>query len=122
MRADEKALINSTQTTFDRAVWRASTTNPTARRRTGTARAAPINIKKESDMNDEATKPRNLRANAVPADGYVLSIDGKLKARYETESEATAAGAKLKQSFPVIQISVFDAVARTYAPVELQEK
>jgi hypothetical protein len=96
--------------------------DPTACCRPGAARAAPINNKKESDMNDETTKPRNLRANAVPADGYVLSIDGKLKARYETEIEATAAGTKLKQSFPVIQISVFDAVARTYAPVELQEK
>jgi len=73
-------------------------------------------------MSDETTRPKNLRANVVPADGYVLSIDGKLKARYETESEATAAGTKLKQNFPVIQISVFDAAARTYAPVELQEK
>ena len=73
-------------------------------------------------MSDETIRAKNLRANAVPADGYVLSIDGKLKTRYETEGEATAAGTKLKQSFPVIQVSVFDAVARTYAPVELLEK
>ena len=73
-------------------------------------------------MSDETIRAKNLRANAVPADGYVLSIDGKLKTRYETEGEATAAGTKLKQNFPVIQISVFDAAARTYAPVELQEK
>ena len=73
-------------------------------------------------MSDETIRAKNLRANAVPADGYVLSIDGKLKTRYETESEAMSAGAKLKQNFPVIQISVFDAAARTYAPVELLEK
>src|SRR5690606_12280460 len=86
------------------------------------ARASTNNKKESKNMSDEVIRPRNLRANAVPVDGYVLSIDGKLKARYETENEATAAGTKLKQNFPVIQISVFDAAARTYTPVELQEK
>lgn len=83
--------------------------------------AAPASNKKESDMSDEILRPSNLRANVIPADGYVLSIDGKLKARYETAEEAMAAGRKLKQSFPVIQIYVFDAAARTYTPVEPQD-
>jgi hypothetical protein len=73
-------------------------------------------------MNQEAAKPTNLRANAIPTDGFVLSIDGKLKARYETSQEATAAGTKLKQSYPAIQVSVFDAAERTYTPLETQEK
>ncbi len=63
-------------------------------------------------------KPANLRANAMPTDGYVLAVDGKLKMRYETAKEATEAAAKLKQSFPVIQVAVYDAVKQTYAPVE----
>jgi hypothetical protein len=73
-------------------------------------------------MNQEAAKPTNLRANAIPTDGFVLSIDGKLKARYETSQEATAAGTKLKQSYPAIQVSVFDAAERTYTPLVPQEK
>ena len=73
-------------------------------------------------MNQEVPKPTNLRANAIPTDGYVLSIDGKLKARYETSAEALAAGTKLKQSYPAIQVSVFDAAERTYTPLESQEK
>jgi hypothetical protein len=73
-------------------------------------------------MSQELPRPTNLRANAIPADGYVLSIDGKLKARYETAKEAAAAGAKLKQSFPAIQISVFDAAERTYTPLESVEQ
>lgn len=79
---------------------------------------------KNSDAkNNEATQPKNLRANVLPIDGFVLSIDGKLKARYETEAEAVAAGSKLKQSFPVICIAVYDAAARTYMPpLELAEK
>ena len=73
-------------------------------------------------MSQDAQKPTNLRANAIPVDGYVLSVDGKLKTRYETSTEAMAAGIKLKQSFPAIQITVFDAAERIYAPVALQDK
>ncbi len=73
-------------------------------------------------MKQENKKPENLRANAMPTDGYVLSVDGKLKTRYETSKEAVTAGAKLKQNFPVIQVAVFDAAERMYSSVELQEK
>jgi hypothetical protein len=66
----------------------------------------------------ETKKPKNLRANAVPIDGFVLSVDGKLKTRYESEKDAVAAGAKLKHSYPVIQIAVYDATERKYIPVE----
>jgi hypothetical protein len=79
-----------------------------------------LNNKKELDMGDE-TKKTNLRANAIPTDGYVLSVDGKLKTRYETSKEAVTAGTKLKQSFPAIQISVFDAAQRIYTPLDAQE-
>lgn len=71
-------------------------------------------------MSLDQKKPANLRANAMPADGYVLAVDGKLKMRYDTAQEAMAAGSKLKQSYPVIQVQVFDATARMYTPVEAQ--
>jgi hypothetical protein len=70
----------------------------------------------------ETKKPANLRANAMPVDGYVLSIDGKLKTRYDDEKIAMAAGAKLKQTYPVIQVAIYDAAKRNYTPVELQEQ
>ena len=73
-------------------------------------------------MSEEIKRPANLRANAIPIDGFILSIDGKLKGRYETSKEAVTAGTKLKQSFPAIQVSVFDAAERLYTPVESQEK
>ena len=72
-------------------------------------------------MAEEAKKPVNMRANARPTDGYVLTVDGKLKARYETEQDAAAEGAKLKQRFPVIQISVYDAAKDVHTPVALPE-
>jgi hypothetical protein len=66
----------------------------------------------------ETKKPTNLRANAVPLDGYVLSVDGKLKTRYDSSVDAVAAGKKLKQNFPVLQVSIYDASGRNYTPVE----
>ena len=73
-------------------------------------------------MSDVIKQPTIPRADAIPTDGYVLSIDGKLKTRYETSKEAMTAGAKLKQNFPVIQVEVYDAVGRIYQPLEMQEK
>ena len=72
-------------------------------------------------MSQDTKKPANLRANAMPTDGYVLAVDGKLKTRFETSQEAITAGAKLKQSFPVIQVAVYDAAERKYAPLESQK-
>lgn len=66
-------------------------------------------------------KPVNLRANVMPTEGFVLAIDGKLKGRYETAKEAMTAGTKLKQSYPVIQVAVYDAAQRAYTPIEAQE-
>jgi hypothetical protein len=73
-------------------------------------------------MNQDTKKPANLRANAMPIDGYVLSVDGKLKTRYESSKDAMAAGTKLKQSYPIIQVAVYDAAQRNYTPVELHEQ
>ena len=66
-------------------------------------------------------KPENLRANVTPKDGFVLSVDGKLKTRFDTSEQAMTAGMKLKQDYPVIQVAVFDAAARSYTPVALSE-
>lgn len=71
-------------------------------------------------MSEVPKKPTNLRANVRPTEGFVLSVDGKLKERFETSEQAIKAGLKLKGSFPVIQVAVFNAVEQTYTllPVE----
>jgi hypothetical protein len=79
-------------------------------------------MKKEIQMTKAATKPANLRANAMPTDGYVLVVDGKLKTRFDTSEAAVTAGTKLKQSFPVIQVAVLDAAGQKSTPVELQKE
>ena len=58
----------------------------------------------------------------MPSDGYVMAVDGKLKARYESESDAMTAASKLKQSYPVLKVAVYDAAQRTYTAVDSQEQ
>ena len=60
-------------------------------------------------------------ANARPIDGYVLLVDGKFKTRFQTAEMAMAAGLTLKERYPVVQVQIYDAVQRSYAPVALAE-
>ena len=69
-------------------------------------------------MSAKTKKPANLLANAMPTDGFVLTVDGKLKTRFETAKEAMTAASKLKETYPVIQVAIYDAAERTYSPVE----
>lgn len=76
--------------------------------------------KNEDIKLEETGRPKNLLANAVPTDGYILAVDRKMKTRYESSNEAMTAALKLKRSFPLIQIAVYDAAQRVYTPVETQ--
>lgn len=57
---------------------------------------------KPSASDSEMPPTIKTRADMIPTDGYIVSVDGKLKARYETAKEATAAASSLKQKYPVI--------------------
>jgi hypothetical protein len=46
----------------------------------------------------------------MPIDGFVLSVDGKLRTRYQTSKKAMTAASKFKQSYPVIQGAIHDAI------------
>ena len=47
----------------------------------------------------------------TPSVRYVLSVDRKFKTQFETSEDAMAAGLRLKQTYPVLQVEVFDAAA-----------
>ena len=68
-----------------------------------------------------ATRPRNPSANLVPADGYFLEIDGKIKTEYATSEDAMKAGSELKKKYPHIQVIVYGAKERTRTLVEAPE-
>jgi len=85
-------------------------------RRASTGEAADIPTE-DNHMSEEIKRPKNQGVGTLPRDGFVLTVDGKMKTRFETETEATAEASKLKQRFPVIQVAVYDAAARVYTPV-----
>ena len=88
---------------------------------TKSARANDTN-NEDFPMRGETRKPKNLSALTMPKNGFALLVDGKLKTMYETAKEAMTASSNLKQSYPVVQVAVYDAAERIYMPVELQEK
>lgn len=69
------------------------------------------------EMMEEA-RPRNMRPNSSPTEGFSLEVDGKIKSQHPTAEAATAIAAELKRKFPVLQVTVYDAVAKTRTPVE----
>lgn len=66
-------------------------------------------------------RPKNLRANVYPVEGFALTVDGKIKQEYRSMDEAMKVGLALKTKFPVIQVTIYDAAAKTRTPVELAE-
>lgn len=73
----------------------------------------------EQHAGEDEYKPKNLKANALPTEGYGLEVDGRVKSQYDTVEAAASAGLELKRKYPFIQIMVFDAKARTRTVVEL---
>jgi hypothetical protein len=45
----------------------------------------------------------------LPASGYALEVDGRLKAEFATRDGARAGGEELKKRFPMLQIRIYDA-------------
>lgn len=67
----------------------------------------------------EDNRPRNPRANALPTEGYVVEVDGKLKAEYSAPEAAFAAGREIKKNYPSVQVKIYDAKERTRTTVDV---
>jgi hypothetical protein len=73
--------------------------------------------RKEIPTSNE--KPKNLRAQILPTEGFAVAVDAKIKSYHATAEEGFAAGLKIKQSFPVVHVAIFDAKEGTRTPIEL---
>ena len=49
---------------------------------------------------------------------YLLQVDRQTKGSYKTPEAAQAAGAVIKKSYPVVQVSVYDSVESTNTIIE----
>jgi len=76
----------------------------------------PAEQSQPADQEDQ--RPRNTPPNTVPVEGFSIEVDGKLKSQHATEAAALKIGAELKRKFPVLQVKIYDAVAKTRSLVE----
>jgi hypothetical protein len=42
----------------------------------------------EKHVGEDEKRPKNLKANVLPSDGYGLEVDGRVKSEYETAEAA----------------------------------
>jgi len=48
----------------------------------------------------------------LPASGYALEVDGRFKTEFATRDGARAGAEELKRRFPVLQVRIYDALAK----------
>lgn len=52
-------------------------------------------------------------ARELPASGYALEVDGRLKAEFATREGAKSGAEELKKRFPMLRIRIYDAETKT---------
>lgn len=62
---------------------------------------------------DEPERKKTLRADRPPVEGFVTIVDGHFKSEFDTVDAAEASGRKLKSAYPMLQIEIYDASAKT---------
>jgi len=59
-------------------------------------------------------QPRNIqRADIAPANGYAMVVDGHFKTQFEEEAAAQKVAKELLANYPMLQIEIYDATAKT---------
>ncbi|TWB93220.1 hypothetical protein FBZ93_111259 [Bradyrhizobium macuxiense] len=53
-----------------------------------------------------------VAARRLPASGYALEVDGRLKAEFATRDGAWAGAMELKKRFPILRVRIYDAQTR----------
>jgi hypothetical protein len=84
-----------------------------------TIKSASADTSAEAADEGGEKRPRNLPAVNARSEGFSLVVDGKAKSHYADEAAATSAGLTLKRSFPMLQITVYDAVKKIGTRIEL---
>jgi hypothetical protein len=66
-------------------------------------------MKKPVLSKDEPEPTKAPRADRPPTEGFTLTVDGHFKLDFETRDAAEASGRKLKSTFPMLKIEIYDA-------------
>ena len=55
----------------------------------------------------------------LPASGYAIEVDGRLKAEFATRDGARAGAEELKKRFPILRVRIYDAQTKAGEEVQL---
>jgi hypothetical protein len=58
-------------------------------------------------------------ATELPATGYALEVDGRLKTQFQTREGAQKGAQELKRRFPILKVKIYDAQTKTREEVLL---
>ena len=61
---------------------------------------------------DEPVPEKTTRADRPPAEGFVVVVDGHFKSEFDTAEAAEASSRKLKSTYPMLQIQIYDAATK----------
>jgi hypothetical protein len=69
---------------------------------------------KNSTRRIEERQPGKVRrADLAPEKGYAMVVDGHFKAQFSEQDAAKKAAAELLENYPMLQIEIYDASAKT---------
>jgi hypothetical protein len=71
-------------------------------------------------IDEPGPKKKSLRADRAPTEGFTVVVDGHFKSDFETVDPAEASGRKLKFTYPMLKIEIYDAATRVRAYFELR--
>ena len=58
-------------------------------------------------------------ARELPASGYALEVDGRMKTEFQTRDGARAGAEELKKRFPMLQIRIYDAGTKAWEEIRV---
>ena len=61
---------------------------------------------------DEPEPKKASRADRLPAEGFVMVVDGHFKSEFDTFDAAEKSSQKLKSAYPMLQIAIYDAATK----------
>ena len=77
------------------------------------------NDMKKPTLRIEQQQPRNIqRADIAPEEGYAMVVDGRFKTHFSEGSAAKAAATELLARYPMLQVEIYDCVAKTRTRVQ----
>jgi hypothetical protein len=61
---------------------------------------------------DEPEQKKAPRADRPPTEGFVVIVDGHFKSEFDSVEAAEESGRKLKSTYPMLQIEIYDAATQ----------